>query len=98
MRTKIPCGRQPKIRLRGKKGFPAGKNSKYKASSHVETKYAIWMEQQGIEHATVIINNAGVCDKAQNCADAVGHILPYGSSLTVYYPGGKKTLWGARPK
>ncbi|MFJ3575527.1 DddA-like double-stranded DNA deaminase toxin [Streptomyces rubiginosohelvolus] len=85
--------------LYGKKGFPAGKNRKYKASSHVETKYAIWMEQQGIEHATVVINNnAGVCDKAQNCADAVGHILPYGSSLTVYYPGHKKTLWGARPR
>ncbi|WP_179890362.1 DddA-like double-stranded DNA deaminase toxin [Streptomyces sp. st140] len=85
--------------LYGKKGFPAGKHRKYKASSHVETKYAIWMEQQGIEHATVVINNnAGVCDKAQNCADAVGHILPYGSSLTVYYPGDKKTLWGARPR
>lgn len=52
------------------------------------------MEQQGVEHATVVINNtAGVCDKAQNCADVVGHIPPYGASLIVYYPGGKKNLW-----
>ncbi|WP_078614537.1 DddA-like double-stranded DNA deaminase toxin [Streptomyces griseus] len=57
------------------------------------------MEQQVIEHATVVINNnSGVFDKAQNCADAVGHILPHGSSLAVYYPGHKGTLWGARPR
>ncbi|MFD8801542.1 DddA-like double-stranded DNA deaminase toxin [Streptomyces atroolivaceus] len=72
---------------------------KYKASSHVETKYAVWMDMNGIEGATVIINNnAGVCSKAQNCEEAVAHILPVGSKLTVYYPGNKKTFWGARPK
>jgi hypothetical protein len=93
-----PLWAEAQKRLAGKKGFPATKNAKYKASSHVETKYAVWMDNNGIKSATVVINNsAGVCDKAQNCADAVGYILPVGSKLTVYYPGGKKVLWGARP-
>ncbi|CAM5619417.1 hypothetical protein SCANM124S_06939 [Streptomyces canus] len=57
------------------------------------------MDNNGIESATVVINNnAGVCDKAQHCVDAVGYILPVGSKLTVYYPGGKEVLWGARSK
>ncbi|MFD3612180.1 DddA-like double-stranded DNA deaminase toxin [Streptomyces atroolivaceus] len=57
------------------------------------------MDMNGIESATVIsINNAGMCSKAQNCEGAVAHILPVGSKLTVYYPGNKKTLWGARPE
>ncbi|MGQ4489993.1 DddA-like double-stranded DNA deaminase toxin [Streptomyces sp. SAS_281] len=85
-------------RLYGKPGFPTGKNPLYKASSHVETKYAVWMDQNNIESATVVINNnAGVCSKAQNCSDAVGYILPAGSKLTVYFPGGMAVLWGKRP-
>ncbi|MDX3854369.1 DddA-like double-stranded DNA deaminase toxin [Streptomyces sp. AK02-01A] len=92
-----PLWAEAQRRLFGKKGFPASKNAKYKASSHVETKYAVWMDQKGIKNATVVINNnAGVCDKAQNCIDAVAVILPVGSTLTVYFPGGKKVLRGMR--
>ncbi|MER6230631.1 DddA-like double-stranded DNA deaminase toxin [[Kitasatospora] papulosa] len=46
----------------------------------------------------MINNYVGACPKAQNCEEAVAHILPVGSTLTVHYPGRKKTLRGARPK
>lgn len=81
----------------GKPGFPSGRNTKYIGTSHVETKYAVWMAETGKKHATVVINNnEGVCRKLQNCEMAVWHILPAGSTLTVYYPGGKKVLVGGR--
>ncbi|MFE4177543.1 DddA-like double-stranded DNA deaminase toxin [Streptomyces sp. NPDC056909] len=52
-------------RLAGKKGFPATRGAKCKASSHVETKCAVWMGSNGIKSATAVINNnAGVCSKA----------------------------------
>ncbi|MEU0443838.1 DddA-like double-stranded DNA deaminase toxin, partial [Streptomyces sp. NPDC006186] len=77
----------------GKPGFPAGTNIKYRATSHVETKYAVWMAETGKKSATVVINNAdGVCTGAQKCELAVGYILPVGSKLTAYYPNGKVTL------
>ncbi|MFB7030219.1 MULTISPECIES: polymorphic toxin-type HINT domain-containing protein [unclassified Streptomyces] len=83
--------------VRGKPGFPNAKNVKYIGTSHVESKYAAWMADKGVDHATVVINNSeGVCGKAQNCSLVVGHILKKGQTLTVYYPGGKKVLQGMR--
>ncbi|MEU2346345.1 DddA-like double-stranded DNA deaminase toxin [Streptomyces sp. NPDC013082] len=40
--------------------------------------------------------NVGACSTAQNCEEAVAHILPVGSTLTVYYPGSKETLRGSQ--
>ncbi|MFF5170804.1 DddA-like double-stranded DNA deaminase toxin [[Kitasatospora] papulosa] len=50
----------------------------------------------GIRIATVIINNnVRACSKA-DCEEVVAHILPVGSTLTVYYPGRKKTRRGSQ--
>ncbi|MFF2852059.1 DddA-like double-stranded DNA deaminase toxin [Streptomyces sp. NPDC058001] len=47
--------------------------------SHVEAKHAAWMKDNGIAHATVVINkNSGVCAKKLNCENAVEAILPAG--------------------
>ncbi|WP_331718033.1 hypothetical protein OG795_33190 (plasmid) [[Kitasatospora] papulosa] len=63
------------------------------------SKYAAWMDMNDIKSATIIINNnARMCPKDQNCKEAVAHILSVSSTLTVYYPGSKETLRGARPK
>ncbi len=51
-----------------------------------------------MKSATVAINNnVEVCAKAQNRKDAVGYTLSVGSKLTVYHPGGKKTLGDRGP-
>ncbi|MFF2852062.1 DddA-like double-stranded DNA deaminase toxin [Streptomyces sp. NPDC058001] len=69
--------------------YPQLKNEgKYRISSHVEAKYAAWMKNNGIAHATVVINkNSGVCAKKLNCENAVEAILPAGHTMKVYYPG-----------
>ncbi|MFD3442522.1 DddA-like double-stranded DNA deaminase toxin [Streptomyces sp. NPDC058685] len=57
-------------------------------ASHVETKYAVWMKKNGVQHAKVVINNnEGVCNSFMNCRKAVEAILPVGSTMKVYYPG-----------
>ncbi|MFJ8604315.1 DddA-like double-stranded DNA deaminase toxin, partial [Streptomyces shenzhenensis] len=75
---------------------PAGQ---YSVASHVEAKYAAWMKNNGIAHATVVINkNSGVCKNELNCENAVEAILPAGHTLKVYYPGAGSpvTLFGKR--
>ncbi|GAA2469664.1 SCP1.201-like deaminase [Streptomyces mauvecolor] len=72
-------------------GKPAG--VKFNIATHVETKYAALMKQNGIDHATVVINNSnGVCSNRMNCTNAVESILSKGSSLTVYYPGAQNPV------
>ncbi|RCH59726.1 hypothetical protein DT019_38050 [Streptomyces sp. SDr-06] len=72
-------------------GKPVG--TKFNIATHVETKYAALMKQNGITHATVVINNSnGVCSNRMNCTNAVESILSKGSSLTVYYPGARNPV------
>jgi len=60
----------------------------YPASQHVEAQYAMWMSQNGVTDATVVMNNAeGVCAGTYGCQGAVQVILPEGSTMTVWYPG-----------
>ncbi|MEV7683061.1 DddA-like double-stranded DNA deaminase toxin [Streptomyces sp. NPDC088341] len=61
----------------GQKRISRNQGAKYRASSHVETKYAVWMNENQVKEATVVINNnEGVCNQAQNCELAISHILP----------------------
>ncbi|GEB60119.1 hypothetical protein GCM10017674_76020 [Streptomyces gardneri] len=79
--------------------YPNKTKGGYSIASHVEAKYAAFMKNNGIEHATVVINNNnGVCNKYWNCTNAVEAILPIGSTLKVYYPGSGSpvTLYGKR--
>jgi hypothetical protein len=62
-------------------GWRAG--AKLAVSSHVETKYALWMRKTGVRQLTVVINNDRVCPGAFGCAPAVRCILPRGSVMTV---------------
>ncbi len=60
----------------------------YPAAQHVEAQYAMWMRQNGVTSATVVMNNsAGVCGGPYGCQGAIREILPVGSSMTVWYPG-----------
>jgi hypothetical protein len=63
----------------------------YPAAQHVEAQYAMWMRQNGITDATVIINKVGgVCGGMYGCDKAVKAILPRGSTMTVWYPGAQE--------
>ncbi|MEV1007137.1 DddA-like double-stranded DNA deaminase toxin [Streptomyces sp. NPDC049881] len=62
--------------------------TRYPASQHVESQFAMWMRQNGVREATVVMNNdAGVCGGMYGCQRAVRAILPAGSSVSVWYPG-----------
>lgn len=64
---------------------PAGPHP---AATHVETKYAWFMRQNGIMEADVVINNVrGVCTGIYSCSIAVPAILPKGAVMRVWYPG-----------
>jgi SCP1.201-like deaminase len=62
-------------------GWRAG--AKLAVSSHVETKYALWMRKTGVRQLTLVINNDRVCPGAFGCVPAVRCILPRGSVMTV---------------
>ncbi|MEV6947333.1 DddA-like double-stranded DNA deaminase toxin [Streptomyces sp. NPDC051172] len=63
----------------------------YPAAQHVESQYAMWMRQNGVTNATVVMNNAeGVCGGPYGCLRAVKTILPEGSRMTIWYPGALK--------
>ncbi|MFF2425317.1 DddA-like double-stranded DNA deaminase toxin [Streptomyces mirabilis] len=63
----------------------------YPAAQHVESQYAMWMRQNGVTNATVVINKAeGVCGGPYGCLRAVKAILPEGSRMTVWYPDALK--------
>nr|WSY52134.1 DNRLRE domain-containing protein [Streptomyces sp. NBC_00886] len=60
----------------------------YPAAQHVESQYAMWMRENGIPSATVVMNNTeGVCGGMYGCQSAIKAILPEGSSMSVWYPG-----------
>lgn len=69
-------------------------------ASHAETKLAVHMRNNKIQHATVLINNVP-CPGMFGCEALIGMILPAGSTLTIYGPdgyeqtiaGGKKAPW-----
>jgi hypothetical protein len=71
-------------------------------SGDVELKLAAHMAENGIQHATVVINNV-VCKGKFNCDTLVPILLPEGSTLTVYgvTPSGTRTriryTGGAQP-
>jgi RHS repeat-associated protein len=67
--------------------------ARYPASQHVETQYAMWMRQNGITDATVVMNNSeGVCGGVYGCQNAIRAILPEGSTMTVWYPGASEPV------
>ncbi|MFE9097640.1 DddA-like double-stranded DNA deaminase toxin [Streptomyces sp. NPDC007264] len=69
------------------------KAARYPASQHVEAQYAMWMRQNKVTNATVVMNNAeGVCGGMYGCQSAVRSILPEGSTMTVWYPGATKPV------
>ncbi|MFD7982416.1 DddA-like double-stranded DNA deaminase toxin [Kitasatospora indigofera] len=64
-------------------GVPHDAAGGFAAASHVETKIALAMRSNGVQRATVVINNSdGVCSGPYSCMTGVSAILPRGSSLT----------------
>ncbi|WP_182546089.1 DddA-like double-stranded DNA deaminase toxin [Halosaccharopolyspora lacisalsi] len=61
-------------------GSPSGS---FASSDHAETKYAMWMRENQVEHLTVVINKDVVCEPPPGCQRAVRAILSRGSSMTV---------------
>jgi len=51
--------------------------------SHVETKVAVHMRQEGIQDVTVVINHQP-CEGPLGCDTLLPRVLPEGSTLTVY--------------
>ncbi|WP_460304502.1 RICIN domain-containing protein [Actinocorallia aurea] len=67
-------------------GLPHDPTGSFAAASHVETKIALAMRNNGVTRATAVINNpAGVCPGPYSCSTAVPSILPSGSSLTIWW-------------
>lgn len=63
------------------------------STTHVETKVAVAMREQGIRHATVVLNNVP-CRDRYGCDTVVPVLLPEGSTLTVHAPNYRKTYTG----
>ena len=64
------------------------------AAWHVETKLAVHMRNNGIQHATVVIDNKP-CPGDFGCKVLVGAILPADSTLTIHGPDGyQQTIAG----
>ncbi|GLY70025.1 hypothetical protein Atai01_66440 [Amycolatopsis taiwanensis] len=51
-------------------------NASFDAAKHVETKYAMWMRQNGVTDMHVVINNNYVCGQPMGCQALVPAILP----------------------
>jgi hypothetical protein len=59
-------------------------------STHVEGHAAAMMRQQGIDHATLYINNPEIC---LPCKQNLANMLPSGSKLTIVLPDGTSTTY-----
>jgi hypothetical protein len=60
------------------------------AASHVETKAAVWMRQQGVTYAVAVINNRTGPRGEETlalfgCSSAVPALLPAGSTVVVWW-------------
>jgi hypothetical protein len=65
----------------------------YPAAQHPETQYAMWMRQNGVTDATVVMNNSkGVCTGMYGCQSAISTILPRGSRMSIWYPGANEPV------
>ncbi|MER7668140.1 DddA-like double-stranded DNA deaminase toxin [Kitasatospora sp. NPDC096128] len=75
------------LRVHGSPIHPKAKV--YTAAQHVEAQYAMWMRNNGVKSASVVMNNdTGVCSGRYGCKGAIEAILPANSSMRVWYPGG----------
>lgn len=75
---------------------PIHARGRYPQDTHVESKYATWMRDNGIMEADVTVNHPnGTCNDLLNCADAVQKILPPSSVMRVWTPGAAEPveLW-----
>jgi hypothetical protein len=61
--------------------------------THVETKVAVTMRRDGVQHADLVLNNRP-CRDRYGCDTVVPVLLPEGSTLTVHAPGFRKTYTG----
>lgn len=61
--------------------------------THVETKVAVTMRRDRIQHATVVLNHRP-CRDRYGCDTVVPVLLPEGSTLTVHAPNYRKTYTG----
>ncbi|MER7757357.1 DddA-like double-stranded DNA deaminase toxin [Kitasatospora sp. NPDC097643] len=69
-------------------GVAINAKGRYPQDTHVESKYAIWMRDNGVTDADVVINHpTGMCSDYHNCGHAVGAILPQGSTMRVWENG-----------
>ncbi|GGV87567.1 hypothetical protein GCM10010294_69590 [Streptomyces griseoloalbus] len=73
-------------------GYGHRLQTNFHGESHVETKLAYRMLTSSVEHATVVINNRGVCTGRDSCTELVEAILPKDNTLTVYYPGAEEPI------
>ncbi|MGW5248830.1 DddA-like double-stranded DNA deaminase toxin [Streptomyces sp. NPDC004129] len=79
---------------------PIHRLGRYPQDTHVESKYAAWMRDNGITEANVVVNHpTGMCSDFHNCVDAVGAILPEGSVMNVWEQGASEArqIWGRAP-
>jgi hypothetical protein len=75
------------------KGQPQGSKQ---AAGHVEPKAAALMRHEGETYGVLMINNpAGPCPYSSGigCARAMESILPKGSDIVVWWPGGKHKMY-----
>jgi SCP1.201-like deaminase len=70
---------------------PLFRNAARQAAGHVEAKAAALMRNADMDQAVLVINNPrGVCDYAAGigCDGVVEAVLPEGTTLVVWWPGG----------
>lgn len=68
------------------------------AATHVEVKVTMTMREHHVGRGVLVINNAeGPCPGAYSCQQVLDVLLPPGTPLTVWWPGGRhETFTGRR--
>jgi hypothetical protein len=83
------------VRASGVVAMPAV--GQHPAATHVEAKVAMTMREQNVGRGVLVINNPrGPCTGAYSCTQVIGVLLPAGSSLTVWWPGGRTMTFSGR--
>ncbi len=99
-------GEEFQLALQYLQSYPAsdvgGKPQGQQAAGHAESKAAALMRRDGATYGVLVINNLdGPCRYVSGigCAAAMRLILPKGSTLVVWWPGGKSKEYegAARP-